>query len=69
MSYTSFIYLGFLAVTCLIYYVFPLKIRWLVLVMANIVFYGYAGWDNLVYLLGAIVISYLVALKMGSIHE
>lgn len=69
MSYTSFIYLVFLAVSCLIYYVFPLKFRWLVLLAANVVFYAYAGWDNLVYLIGAILVSYWVAVQMGKLHE
>lgn len=69
MSYTSFIYLIFLAVTCLIYYIFPLKMRWIILLAANMVFYAAAGWDNLIYLLGAILISYLAALKMGKLHE
>ncbi len=69
MSYTSFIYLVFLAVTCLVYYIFPLKARWVVLLAANMVFYVTAGWDNLIYLLSAILISYLVALKLGQLHE
>lgn len=69
MSYTSFIYLVFLAIACLIYYIVPLKNRWMVMLAANIVFYAAAGWDNLVYLIGAILISYLAAIKMGELHE
>ncbi|MGN1167468.1 MAG: MBOAT family O-acyltransferase [Lachnospiraceae bacterium] len=69
MSYTSFIYLVFLAISCLIYYMIPLKNRWIVILAANMVFYAAAGWDNLVYLLCAISISYFVALKMGKLHD
>lgn len=69
MSYTSFLYLLFLIVFCLIYYIFPLRIRWVVMLIANLVFYAASGWDNLVYLLAAIFISYLSAVKMGELHE
>lgn len=69
MSYTSFIYLLFLAISCLIYYVFPLKMRWVVILAANMIFYAASGWDNLVYLLAAILVSYAAALKMGKLHE
>ena len=69
MSYTSLISLIFLVLACCTYYLCPLKIRWVVLLGANMVFYVASGWDNLLYLLGAIVISYLVTLKIGKLHE
>ena len=69
MSYTSFIYLVFLLITCLVYYICPLKFRWTILLVANIVFYAFAGWDNLAYLAGAILISYLAAVRMGRLHD
>lgn len=69
MSYTSFIYLIFLAIVCLVYYIFPLKARWIVLLAANIIFYAASGWDNLLYLFCAILVSYYSALKMGENHE
>lgn len=69
MSYTSFIYLQFLAIICLAYYLVPVKHRWLVMLAGNIVFYAASGWDNLVYLLAAIAVSYFVAIKMGKLHE
>lgn len=65
MSYTTFIYLLFLAVVCLGYYIVPVKVRWLVLLCANMVFYICSGWDNLLFLMGAIVVSYFVARKMS----
>lgn len=69
MSYTSFIYLVFLAISCGIYYIVPLQNRWIVILGANMLFYFAAGWDHLVYLLCAILISYLAAVKMGKLHE
>lgn len=69
MSYTSFIYLVFLSIACLVYYIMPLNFRWIVLLAANIVFYASSGWDNLAYLTGAILISFFVAVKIGKLHE
>ncbi|MBO5371429.1 MAG: MBOAT family protein [Lachnospiraceae bacterium] len=68
MSYTSFIYLLFLAIACLSYYLMPVKARWAVLLWANIVFYLFSGWDNFIFLLGAIAVSYFVACKMSDNH-
>ncbi len=68
MSYTSFIYLVFLAVSCLFYYLCPKKARWIILLLSNFIFYISAGWDNFLYLLGAILISYIVSLRMGKLH-
>jgi len=69
MSYTSLIYLVFLSVTCLVYYLFPQKVRWVVLFIANIVFYAASGLDNLLYIAGAIIVTYVIALQIGKLHK
>lgn len=68
MSYTSFAYFIFLAAICLIYYIVPLKFRWVVLLTANLYFYAAAGWPSLLYLLAAIFVSFAAAEKMGKLH-
>lgn len=69
MSYTSSIYLIFLGITFFAYYLFRPKARWIVLLIANIVFYATSGWDNLVVILVSMAASYAVAIKMGQLHE
>lgn len=68
MSYTSLTYLIFLVITCMAYYLMPVRVRWTVLLAANLVFYLFSGWQNLLYLLAAIIISYLCAIKLEQLH-
>lgn len=65
MSYTSFVYLVLVSASVLFYYVFPKKLRWMVLLAANMVFYIWSGWDNFVFLVVSVLISYFTALKMA----
>ncbi len=58
MSYTSFVYLLLIAVTFLVYYVVPCKVRWYVLLVANLFFYLSAGPAELAILLVAVVASF-----------
>lgn len=69
MSYTSFLYLIFIVLVFCVYYLIRPGFRWIVLLTANFVFYVYSGWDNLLVILLSIVISYLVAVRMGKLHE
>ena len=68
MSYTSGIYLLFILCTCFVYYIWPQKNRWVVLLAANFVFYMAAGWKGFLFLLVATVISYLACCKMGDLQ-
>lgn len=69
MSYTSSIYIIFIICVCFVYYVWPQKSRWVVLLAGNFVFYLAAGFDKFLFLLAAIVISYFVCCKMGKLQE
>lgn len=69
MSYTSLNFLLFVAILCGIYYIMrPIKYRWLVLLVGNVIFYAMSGWDNLVFLMVSVVISYYVSLKMWKLQ-
>lgn len=68
MSYTSGIYLVFIICTCIIYYIWPQKNRWIVLLAGNFVFYMAAGWKEFLFLIAAILISYFVSCKMGALQ-
>ena len=51
MSLASFRFLFFLAAVIVVYYVVPKKIRWVVLLVANVVFYFFSGFAQIFYIL------------------
>ena len=67
MSYTSSTYLLFLVAVFCIYYIIRPRHRMYVLLVANVIFYLAAGFDQFLVLLLATAVSYVVACKMGEI--
>ena len=64
MSFVSLQFLLFIAVVLLLYFAFPKKIRWVVLLTGSYAFYYLSsGWLVLV-LFGMTLIAYLTGLKM-----
>ena len=58
MSVISYIFIVFLMCTVIVYYIVPKKIQWVVLLIASLIFYGYAGIEYLMLVsVTAIVIS------------
>ncbi len=62
MSFTSFEFFCFLAITVLLYYVIPKKLQWVLLLIASLVFYAFAGGFYLPYILITIISSYIVSM-------
>ena len=62
MSFTSFEFFCFLAITLLLYYLIPKKTQWMLLLVASFVFYAFAGGFYLPYILVTIVSSYIVSI-------
>ena len=69
MSYTSFGYLLLIAGTFLCYYIAPKKMRWMVLLVANLLFYLSAGWSELLLLLSAVTASFFAGRIIGDYNE
>lgn len=67
MSYTSFIYLLLVGGTVLGYYLFPRKIRWIVLLAANMIFYYQAGWQELLILVLTALVTWRIGLRIGAL--
>lgn len=67
MTVNSLYFLLFLVAACFIYYVVPLKMRWMVLLAASAVFYVSAGSGSPLYLLLTSIIVYLAGWKMDQI--
>lgn len=62
MSFTSFEFFVFLALTLLLYYVLPKKTQWIVLLVGSLVFYAFAGGFYLPYILITIISSYIISM-------
>ena len=50
MSILSLDFLVFFAAVLIVYYIFPLKIRWVALLAASLVFVALSGWQSAVHL-------------------
>lgn len=69
MSYSSLNFLGFAGAAALVYFVFPKKFQWTVLLAASYVFMFFAGWRHAAFLLGTTLIVYGAGVWMESIAE
>lgn len=68
MNYTSLNFILFVALTVLVYFLFPLKKqKWTVLLVASYVFYLFAGYKYVAFILFTTVSTYLFALWINSI--
>ena len=69
MVFTSYAFLGFLALVFLGYYVIPKKWQGMFLLLASLIFYAFSGITNLAYILAVTLITYFGALQIGKVHE
>ena len=68
MNFASFEFLAFLAILTLVYFLVPKKVQWIVLLLGSVVFYAFAGPVSFVFLLFAIVISFVTVQILGKRH-
>lgn len=69
MLFTSYEFLGFLAVLLLLYYLVPKRFQWQLLLAASYLFYFLTGPSNLIYILAATVTTYLAGWQIARIGE
>ena len=69
MAINSLNFIIFVAIVCLLYFVVPKKIKWVVLLIANYVFYWLCSKKLIVYMLVTTISIYLLALWMGKIDS
>lgn len=58
MLFTSWSFIIFFAVLLAVYYLVPGRLQWLLLLAADAAFYACAGWQGLVFMAAAVVISW-----------
>lgn len=64
MPLVSFSFLLFLLIFCLLYFILPKKIQWIVLLAGNLVFYAFSGWQFLIYILVCTFSTWYAALRV-----
>lgn len=64
MFFTSYEFLGFIAVLFLLYYVIPGKYQWMLLLAASYVFYFFAGAEYLIYILATTLTVWFAARRI-----
>ena len=69
MVFTSVYFLLFLLATIILYFVFPIKIRWVVLLLASGFFYYVAGVQFVPFILVTTIISYLAGMYISGKKE
>ena len=70
MSYTSFKFLVFVCITAIAYFLFPSKkYQWTVLLAASYIFYLFAGYKYVAFLLITTATTYLSALWIDKITQ
>ena len=69
MLFTSYEFLGFLALLFLLYYILPKKTQWVLLLVASYAFYAFGGVKYLAFLVLTTLVSYAFALLMGRMSE
>ncbi len=64
MLFTSYAFIGFLALALIAYYAVPKKLQWITLLATSYIFYAFAGLECLVFILFTTVSSYIISRLM-----
>lgn len=65
MLFTSYEFIAFFLVLLLLYYVVPKKCQWMLLLIANCIFYCSASPKHLIYILCTTLLTYVTALRIA----
>lgn len=68
MLFTSYEFIAFIAAVFLLYYVFPLRYRWIFLLVASLGFYAIADVRYLIFVGVTVVTAYFSSLRMDSLN-
>ena len=69
MSFVSFLFLPFVAVTACLYFLVPKKLRWIVLLLSSMLFYAAnSGW-LLIALIGESLFTWWIGVRIAGIYD
>ena len=69
MLFTSYNFIGFLLILFIAYYIIPKRLQWMLLLVANFVFYSFSGWDNVAFITITILSTYFVSIKIYKLYS
>ena len=69
MSVVTYTFIVFLLCTIVLYYIVPKKIQWVILLLASLVFYGYAGIEYLFLVIATAVVVYLLSSAASDVYK
>ena len=69
MSFTSFNFFVFIAITIIAYYLVPKKIQWFVLLVASYMFYLFSGIEQVLYILFTTTLTYFAGRFMQKLRN
>jgi len=69
MLFTSYNFIGFLLILFIAYYIVPKRLQWMLLLVANFVFYSFSGWDNVAFITVTILSTYFVSIKIYKLYS
>ena len=69
MKFVSYEFITFACLVMVLYFTFPMKVRYFVLLVASLFFYWTAGWQKLFFLGAAALITYLSGLAIHALRN
>ena len=69
MNFISYEFIVFVFLVMALYFMIPLKLRYLVLLITSLFFYWTAGWQKMIFLLAAALITYLCGLAIEHLRN
>lgn len=66
MRFTDSAFVIGLVALCVVYFLFPQKHRWWLLLVASLLFYAYSGVENLLYIAATTVSTYLITRRLDA---
>lgn len=60
MLFISYGFIAFFACLVALYYLFPKRAQWMLLLVANCFFYVFSGWENFIFIITTVVICFFV---------
>ena len=68
MSFATYEYIAFVLMMIFLYFAVPMKIRWYVLLAGSLFFYYQSGWQGMIFLGSAVLITYASGLAIGKLR-
>ena len=69
ISFISIQFLVFASITLLLYFLFPIKYRWLILLTSSTIFYLNTGIESFVFVIYAAITAYITARNIEDIYN